>query len=176
MAAANSGGKATLASLAEAFSYPAPGRLAALNRGLAAMPDGAGKRAYAAFLRSLAGLSLGEWEELYTRTLDLNPPAAPYVGYQVWGENYARGAFLASMGRALAGAGIDPGGELPDHLGPVLRYLAVAPQPLPELLEALDPALERMLTALRKAEPDNPYVSLLEAVRAECSNLKREAA
>ncbi len=164
------------AALAEAFSYPTPGRLATLQRGLAAMPDGDGKRAYAAFIRSVAGLSLGQWEELHTRTLDLNPPAAPYVGYQVWGENYARGTFLSSMNRALIEAGIDTGGELPDHLGPVLRYLGAVQEPLPELLEALDPALDRMVAALRKAEPDNPYVSLLEAVRAECSNLKREAA
>ncbi len=157
--------------LADAFSYPAPGRLEALKRGGAAMPKGAGKDAYAAFLSGIDRLPLGAWEELHTRTLDLNPPAAPYVGYQTWGESYQRGAFLAQMNRALAETGVDTDGELPDHLTPTLRYLAAAPVPLPEMVEVLGPAIERMLAALRKAEPDNPYVSLLQAVQAQCQGL-----
>jgi nitrate reductase delta subunit len=160
--------------LADAFCYPAPGRLDALKRGLAAMPKGAGKDAYAAFLNGIDRLPLGEWEELHTRTLDLNPPAAPYVGYQTWGESYQRGAFLAKMNRALTEAYVDVDGELPDHLAPTLRYLATVPDPLPEMIEVLGPAVGRMLDALRKAEPDNPYVSLLQAVQAQCQGLKQE--
>jgi len=161
--------------LADAFNYPAPGRLETLNRGLAEMPKGAGKDAHAAFINGIQHLSLGEWEELHTRTLDLNPPAAPYVGYQTWGDSYQRGAFMATMNRALALADVDTGGELPDHLAPILRYLAVTSEPLPEMVEVLGPALGRMLSALRAAEPDNPYVSLLLAVQALCQGLKREA-
>jgi nitrate reductase delta subunit len=162
--------------LADAFAYPAPGRLEALKRGGAAMPKGAGKDAYAAFLSGIDRLPLGAWEELHTRTLDLNPPAAPYVGYQTWGESYQRGAFLAQMNRALAEADVDADGELPDHLAPTFRYLATVSDPLPELLEVLGPAIGRMIEALRKAEPDNPYVSLLQAVQAQCQDLKKEAA
>jgi hypothetical protein len=33
-----------------------------------------------------------------------------------------------------------------------------------------------MLDALRKAEPENPYVNLLQAVQAQCRGLKKEAA
>ncbi len=157
--------------LADAFAYPAPGRLEALKRGGAAMPKGAGKDAYAAFLRGIDRLPLGAWEELHTRTLDLNPPAAPYVGYQTWGESYQRGAFMANMNRALAEADVDADGELPDHLAPILRYLAAVSDPLPDLIEVLDPAVGRMLSALRSAEPDNPYVSLLQAVQAQCQGL-----
>ena len=157
--------------LAEAFSYPAPGRLEALKRGGAAMPKGAGKDAYTAFLNGIDRLPLGAWEELHTRTLDLNPPAAPYVGYQTWGESYQRGAFLAKMNRALAEAGVEADGELPDHLTPTLRYLAAVPEPLPEMIEVLGPAVGRMIEALRKAEPDNPYVGLLQAVQAQCQGL-----
>ena len=160
--------------LADAFCYPAPGRLDALKRGLAAMPKGAGKDAYAAFLNGIDRLPLGEWEELHTRTLDLNPPAAPYVGYQIWGESYQRGTFLARLNRELLDAGVDAGGELPDHLAPVLRYLARTQAPLPELTELCGPALQRMHSALRKAEPDNPYVELLEAVSAVCRDLKSQ--
>lgn len=165
---------AAYTTLADAFSYPAPGRLETLNRGLAAMPKGAGKDAHAAFVNGIQRLSLGEWEELHTRTLDLNPPAAPYIGYQTWGDSYQRGAFMATMNRTLALAGVDTDGELPDHLAPILRYLAVTSEPLPEMVELLGPALDRMLSALRKAESDNPYVSLLQAVRSLCQNLKEE--
>jgi nitrate reductase delta subunit len=162
--------------LADAFGYPAPGRLDALKRGLTAMPKGAGKDAYAAFLNGIGRLPLGAWEELHTRTLDLNPPAAPYVGYQTWGESYQRGAFMAKMNRALAEAGVEADGELPDHLAPSLRYLAATVDPLPEMIEVLGPALQRMVATLSKAEPDNPYVSLLQAVQAQCQGLKKEAA
>ena len=168
------------ATLADAFRYPAPGRLDALQEGTTALPKGPGKDAYADFIKGIERLSLGEWEELHTRTLDLNPPVAPYIGYQVWGEGYQRGEFLAKMNRALALAGVDADGELPDHLTPTLRLLAVTADPPREMLDALDPALGKMLAALREAEPANPYVSLLQAVQTMCQGLsqglKKEAA
>jgi nitrate reductase delta subunit len=73
--------------LAEAFRYPAPGHLAALRRQTAALPAGAVRSKLETFIEQVAGLSLGEWEELCTRTLDLNPAAPPYVGYAIWGDN-----------------------------------------------------------------------------------------
>jgi nitrate reductase molybdenum cofactor assembly chaperone NarJ/NarW len=162
--------------LAQALDYPVPGRLETLAGGLTVLPEGPAKAAYRGFVERLRGLSLGEWEELFTRTLDLNPPAAPYVGYQIWGESYQRGAFLASMSRELRETGIDTGGELPDHLAPVLHYLACSPHPLPDLIEGLGPALDRILKALRTTDPDNPYVSLFQAVQAACRALKKEDA
>jgi nitrate reductase molybdenum cofactor assembly chaperone NarJ/NarW len=162
--------------LAEAFCYPAPGHLAALEKGLETLPAGIQKQSLAAFVGKIRGLSLGEWEELYTRTLDLNPPAAPYVGFQTWGESYQRGAFLSKMNRELMETGIDTQGELPDHLIPVLRYLGQAPEPLPELVEVLDPAIQRITAGLRKADSDNPYLDLLEAAQSLCSGLKKEPA
>jgi nitrate reductase delta subunit len=166
----------TLSVLAEAYLYPNPARLRSLQTGLQEMPAGAARRSLEAFLQRVGGLSLSAWEELHTRTLDLNPPAAPYVGYQMWGESYQRGAFLAKMNRALTEAGVEADGELPDHLAPSLRYLAATGDPLPEIIEVLGPALQRMVAALRKAEPDNPYVSLLQAVQAQCQGLKKEDA
>ncbi len=161
--------------LADAFEYPAPGRLAELERKLSAWPDGSAKTAYRAFLEKIQTLPLGEWEELHTRTLDLNPPAAPYVGYQTWGENYARGAFLSAMGRELQVAGVDTGGELPDHLAPILRYLGRTAELLPELVQVLGPALERMTAGLRRVEPDNPYLDLLAAARFQGSTVLSKA-
>lgn len=162
--------------VAEALCYPAPGRLDRLEVGLAQLPAGAVKTALAAFLQKIRRLSPGEWEELHTRTLDLNPPAAPYVGFQTWGESYQRGTFLSKLNRALLEARVDPAGELPDHLIPVLRYLGRVPAPLSELTAVFEPAVQRMLNRLRKADPPNPYIALLEAVQALGRTLPKEAA
>jgi nitrate reductase molybdenum cofactor assembly chaperone NarJ/NarW len=162
--------------LAEAFCYPEPGHLARLESGLAGLPEGAEKKGLGSFIGKVRGLSLGEWEEEHTRTLDLNPPAAPYIGFQTWGESYQRGVFLAQLNRAMFEAGIDLEGELPDHLIPVLRYLGTVENPLPELLPVIAPAVKRMLGVLRGASPDNPYVDLLEAVFELCKGLAKEEA
>lgn len=157
--------------LAEALRYPAPGRFESLQSGLERLPDGAVKRACSSFMRQVSMFSLSQWEELYTHTLDLNPAAAPYVGFQIWGESYQRGKFLSQLNRAMMQEEIDLDGELPDHLIPVLRYLEVADEPLYELVEVLNPALEKMQTALRKSQPDNPYIGLLGAVKQAASQL-----
>ena len=162
--------------LAEAFCYPAPGRLAALQGGMKALPENIRKESMQAFLDKIGRLSLGEWEELHTRTLDLNPPAAPYVGFQIWGEAYQRGVFLSLLNREMAENNINLEGELPDHLIPVLRYLGQVSEPMPELIDILVPAIQRMLASLRKADPSNPYLELLEAAQSACSDLKKEAA
>lgn len=151
--------------LAESLRYPAPGHLESLECALPQI-EAQARPGYAGFLRDIQQLSLSEWEELYTRTWDLNPPAAPYVGYQTWGDNYPRGNFMARFNRLLHETGIDSQGELPDHLIPVLRYLGAVAEPLPELLEILPAALERISAALRKADPANPYLHLLESVQA----------
>ncbi len=149
--------------LAQAYRYPRPGRLEELEAAVEALPSGSAKRSYERFTGLLGHLALSEWEELHTRTLDLSPLFAPYVGYITWGENYQRGAFMAAMNRAEAEVGIDPDGELPDHLDPVLRYLGRVAEPLLELTEVVGPAIGKMHTALKKAEPDNPYLHLLVA-------------
>jgi nitrate reductase delta subunit len=158
----------TYALLAEALRYPAPGRIEMLQAGLMEMPGGGAKKALSAFVERIQGLSLGEWEELHTRTLDLNPPAAPYLGFQMWGESYKRGNFMAHLNYQIKETGIHTDGELPDHLIPVLRYLEAASNrnapPSTELLEVLAPAVEKMRKVLRKSEPDNPYVYLFEAI------------
>lgn len=154
--------------LAEALRYPAPGRIEMLEAGLMEMPGDGVRRAFSAFVERIQGLSLGEWEELHTRTLDLNPPAAPYLGFQMWGESYKRGNFMAHLNYQIKEMEIDTDGELPDHLIPVLRYLEAASSrgatPSTELLEVLAPAVGKMRKVLRKSEPDNPYVYLFDAI------------
>jgi nitrate reductase delta subunit len=155
-----------LAYLAEALRYPAPGRDAALRAGLREWPDSPGKAAMVAFVARLQSLSLAEWEELYTRTLDLDPVIAPYIGFQTWGESYTRGNFMARLSRCMVEAGVEWEGELPDHLVPVLRYLDISPNPAADLVEHVLPAIQKMEALLRKADAGNPYLYLLKAARA----------
>lgn len=161
--------------LAEALCYPAPGQVAFLETGLKMLPAGRPQELVTSFIKKISRLSPGEWEELYTRTLDLNPPAAPYIGFQTWGESYQRGAFLSKLNREMIETGIDLQGELPDHLIPVLRYLGQAQKPLPDLVEVLAPAVQRMTAGLRKADPGNPYLDLFEAFQILSNALEKES-
>ena len=149
--------------LAEAFCYPYPGLLERLQAGLAEAGMGPGRSGLASFIKKVQTLSLSDWEELCTRTLDLNPAAAPYVGFQVWGESYQRGEFMAKLSRAMVELGVDTEGELPDHLGPILRYLNATDQPIPELVENYENAVGRMAAILRKKDRSNPYIHLFDA-------------
>src|SRR5512143_1832099 len=152
----------TLTLLAEAFAYPYPGLLEALQAGLADAPRGPARDGLSTFIRKIKGLSLEEWEELSTRTLDLSPAAAPYVGFQVWGESYQRGEFMSKLNHAMREAGIETEGELPDHLAPILPYLAAADAPIPELMENFEPAVNRMIGILREKDRKNPYLHLFD--------------
>lgn len=154
-----------LETLSIAYQYPQAGSVRWLFDGLKDLPKSPAKAHLERFAQALSHLTLSEREELYTRTLDLTPLTAPYVGYAVYGEDYRRGSLMATLNRAMLEAGIDLAGELPDHLSPVLRYLAIVPEPLPELLQILSPALKQIEHTLRTLEPANPYVGLLEATQ-----------
>lgn len=159
--------------LADALCYPVPGRLDMLNGIASQLPDGPVRTAFSQFLAAIADLSLAGWEELHTRTLDLDPPAAPYIGYQTWGDSYQRGTFMSMMNRAITAHQIDSEGELPDHLIPVLRLMDRLDEPFPELEEVLPPAVARIHAALVKADPENPYVNLIAAILEACSTTVR---
>lgn len=153
-------GQAT--SVALGYRYPNPTSHEQLERAVAGLEGKVGRNMQR-FVEQVGQLSLGEWEELHTRTLDLSPLFIPYVGYVLWGENYRRGEFMADLKRDMERIRVDLGGELPDHLDPVLRYLDVAADPLPDLITDLPKAIEMMRTALKKAEAANPYRHLLAA-------------
>jgi nitrate reductase delta subunit len=123
------------------------------------------------FLGEIDDLDLAGWEELHTRTLDLAPIFAPYVGYVIWGDSYQRGEFMAAMKVAQDEAGIDRKGELPDHLDPLSRYLAVVDEPPPELVELFPQAIARMKKTLKAAEKGNPYRHVLRALEEASGKL-----
>ncbi len=161
--------------VAECFAYPGPETVNGLRSQVEVLDRGSARSELAAFLEAVARLDLGAWEELHTRTLDLSPLFVPYVGHVIWGENYRRGEFMADLKGEQRRAGVETGGELPDHLAPVLRYLAATDRPLEDLVEVLPDAIDKMERTLRKAEPSNPYRHLLAAAGAAVSETLRTA-
>ena len=162
--------------IADGYRYPAPDSLPSLAAAIESSTTGVVKRHLTRFVDEVGRLPLGEWEELHTSTLDLSPQFVPYVGHVVWGENYRRGEFMADLNRSMHDAGIELDGELPDHIAPVLRYLAVADEPLPDLVEVLSGAVATMAQTLHKADAKNPYRHLLAATADYASDAARPAA
>lgn len=150
--------------IASGFEYPTPDSLQRLAEDTETSTHGAVKRHLERFIAELEKLSMGEWEELHTSTLDLSPLFVPYVGHVAWGENYRRGEFMADLNAAMRDERVDLHGELPDHIAPVLRYLSVAAEPRQDLIDELPSAVETMAKTLSKASADNPYRHLMAAV------------
>ena len=104
-------------------------------------------------------------EELYTGTFDLQMVSYPYVGYQLFGESYKRGAFMVGLKEQYRGVGLSEGNELPDHLAVVLRFLAVLEdvEAREELVRyCLIPALGKMSGSFEGKE--NPYGQVILAL------------
>lgn len=158
--------------LADSLRYPTAGLVSKLQHAMSDMPDCSEKTRIANFIKQVERLSLGSWEELYTRTLDLNPLVAPYIGYQIWGDEFRRGDFMAKLMREYREKGVDTEGELPDHLAPILRYLDTTSDPVPELLEIFGPSVKKMRDVLQKEEPENPYLHLVEALLENLDELE----
>jgi len=152
------------------YRYPSPSALEQLDDAVRNEQHAEVRKPMMQFVAGVAQLTLGEWEELHTATVDLSAPFVPYVGHVVWGENYRRGEFMADLKAAMEAAGVDLAGELPDHIEPVLRYLAVAEQPMADLASVLPDAVTEMEQTLHNAQPDNPYCHLLAATVACAAN------
>ncbi|MCP3988146.1 MAG: nitrate reductase [Actinomycetia bacterium] len=154
------------------YRYPNPTHRESLATAVASLSSGVASRQMGQFLDEVSELELGQWEELHTRTLDLSPAFVPYVGHVTWGENYRRGEFMADLKRDMTEHGVDLGGELPDHIEPILRYLAVVPEPRADLLEVLPGAVTTMESTLAAADKANPYRHVLAATVAVVQDLK----
>jgi nitrate reductase delta subunit len=156
---------------ADLISYPSGDLFSIVESCLGGMrsvyPEAADE--LAAFRNGIQNLSVQKIEELYTVTFDMQPVCYPYAGYQLFGESYKRGAFMAQLNEAYRAFGYSSGEELPDHLAVILRFLGLDSanrqgefcQTL--LVEGVTPAIEKMLKAF--AESQNPYVRLLKALQ-----------
>jgi nitrate reductase delta subunit len=108
---------------------------------------------------------LGECEELYVLTFDANAERALEVGWQVFGEQYERGAFLVDLRGRMRDLGVAETTELPDHLTQVLRLLGRMPADDATTLidRAVGPTLRRVRGHI---QADNPYGGVIDAVAA----------
>ncbi len=121
------------------------------------------------FHSALEKLTPVQLEELYTSTFDMQPVCYPYVGYQLFGESYKRGAFMARLNERYHLLGYSSGKELPDHVAVVLRFLGLEAVKKDDdfcralLCEGLIPAMEGMAAAFEK-QTGNPYAIIVSAL------------
>ncbi len=153
--------------LSELIDYPEPDLVPTAERCRRRLPDGhvaaAGLEQFAA---AIAGLGGDAREELYARTFDFHPPHCLDLGYQLFGEGYNRGVFLAKVKRAAVEHRVDSDVQLADHLTVVLRLLTRLPTAEARALldEVAVPVLAKVLGTF--GDEVNPYRPLLEAVQA----------
>jgi nitrate reductase delta subunit len=106
-------------------------------------------------------------EEIYSRAFDLSPLAIPYVGVYLFGEDdRKRARLMAGLKAVFENAGVDLCGELPDHLGVLLRHAdAFTPEEFAELAQwCLPGPISAMRQALEKS--GNAYRHVAAAVQA----------
>ena len=121
------------------------------------------------FYRAMEQQTLEQMQELYTTTFDMQPVCYPYIGYQLFGESYKRGAFMAQLNEAYHAHDYSAGQELPDHLSVILHFLGLSTTVREDdfgqtlLVEGLAPALEKMLKAF-DPQSANPYSGILSAL------------
>jgi nitrate reductase delta subunit len=117
------------------------------------------------FAGAIAGMSIGDLQEHYTATFDLDPACALDVGWHLFGDAHERGAFMAALREDLQRAGVPETRELPDHLTRVLALLGrEQPDRAAALAELIAPAIGSVRRAL--AGRQSPYVHVLAAVQA----------
>jgi nitrate reductase delta subunit len=137
---------------ADILDYPAPGL--AEKAAECATLIGTAQPEAAALLRSFHEFAeekpLGKLQEIYSGFFDLNSICHPYIGYQLFGENYKRSVLLIELKKAYRAAGFEASpAETVDRLSVVLRFIAQSKggEDIDELLNrGVLPALARMTT------------------------------
>lgn len=159
-------------SFADLLSYPTASILAQAEACLATLQESHTEAvpAFESFLRGLGHCEMEKLKELYTTTFDMQPVCYPYIGYQLFGESYKRGALMAQLNEAYHAFGFSAGQELPDHLPVAMRFLGLdsanrAGEFCQALLHSgLIPALEKMVQPFG-SESENPYFWLLSSLK-----------
>ncbi len=164
-------------SLADLLDYPDENWTALVEAAANHFADevGEGPDAFTSFCENTGHLSLTDLQELYTRTFDLSPVCALDIGYHLFGENYKRGVFLASLRETEAPFELGQEHQLPDYLPVLLRLLTKLDDKelrASLIAECLLPALAKMQKAL--ADGENPYRHLIQTVRSVWHSEARE--
>jgi nitrate reductase molybdenum cofactor assembly chaperone NarJ/NarW len=155
--------------LAAMLAYPSAERLPEIRRAAdvvaAALPDLLGSLAP---LRALIDEGrAAELEERYCEAFDNSAERALEVGWHSFGESYSRGSFLVFMRDRLRALGIEENGELPDHLGSVLRVAARLDADDADFVvrEVAAPGVRKMLEGFKPAQA-NPWRGAVTAALA----------
>lgn len=110
-----------------------------------------------------------EYEELYTKTFDVQPICYLDLGYVIFGEDYKRGAFLLHMQEEQIEAKNDCGTDLSDNISNVLTlYTKTNKQAMLDELSVkiLIPGLEKMISEFKQARVDLKVMVLKKLHRA----------
>jgi len=155
-------------SLGDLLKYPAPGylgRTMLLARELqTACPAAAAH--IEVFADEISAQPLEKLQETYTRAFDISPHCIPYISVFLFGEeNFKRATLMAGLKERYVENGIDLEGELPDHLGVILRYANVFDDDEWRELACwcVPGPLKEMVRGLTRAK--SPYRHVLETVR-----------
>jgi nitrate reductase delta subunit len=153
--------------LADLLEYPRPPSLDTLDAALASAQLAPAIRApLLRFREALARDGRERLQEAYTQVFDFSADTAPYLGHHLFGEESRRGAFMAHLKKRFGETGVTvPPAEVPDHLGPVLRFLDRLPpgEERDELVrDCLVPTAGRLQQALERKQ--SPYADVLEAL------------
>lgn len=152
---------------ADILAYPAPILADRVEELLpfAMVADGEAARLLRRFREFVEKTPPARLEELYAGTFDLQPLCYPYIGYQLFGEEYRRGMFMARLREHYRSSGFVAEDDLPDHLCVILRLLASREPGEVErelVRDCMIPALVKMVAGF--AELTNPYREALQAL------------
>lgn len=117
------------------------------------------------FVSEIAVKTLGEREETFTQTFDINPIGNLEVGWHLYGEQYERGAFLVTCRELLRKYNIEETVELPDHVSHLIVLISEMEKVEAEKIASqyVLPAVEKVL--LKLSEKQNVYENLLSAIK-----------
>lgn len=121
-----------------------------------------------AFSQEIADVDLPLLQSTYTSTFDLAPSCSPYLGEHLFGDDSRdRARLMLGLRMSYRKCGPDPNdGELPDHIGEVLRFAEYYEDEVWDELRrlVLRPALAKMDERLH--DTSNPYRHLVSAAAA----------
>ncbi len=114
-------------------------------------------------------LGLSRLEESYTAAFDMDPACALYVGHHLFGETRHRSLFLSGLAAMYRDAGFrEDGGEPPDHLPTMLRFVDAPGVPHESRRTLVDEAIAPAARAIAEAldRRSEPYALVLRALLA----------
>lgn len=154
--------------LACLLSYPGEGASARYPAAIEVVQKGAPGTAEALgrFAAGIAGVTEGELEELYAHTFDNVAERSLEIGWQLFGEQYARGALLVRLRDLMREHGVPERTELPDHMGHVLALLGRAPAGLASALATNQVAQAVAKTIEGFKGTKSPWIHVLRATQS----------